>query len=56
MKLKKRKQVTPEKEDSFLMTLSLSSCFSFQTWADLVLVKLCYNACFWKLLENLQGL
>ena len=56
MNLKKRKQFTPEKEDSFLMSLSLSSCFSFQTWTDLVLVKFCYNACFWKILENLQRL
>ena len=39
MNLKKRKHITPKKEDNFLMSLFLSSCFSFQTRADLVLVK-----------------
>ena len=35
MNLKKRKHFTPKKEDSFLMSLLLSSCFSFQTRTDL---------------------
>ena len=44
MNLKKRKHFTPKKEDSFLMSFFLSSCFFFQTSADLVLVKFYYNA------------
>ena len=43
MKLKKRKHFTPKKGDSFLMSLFSSSFFSFQTRADLVLVKFYYN-------------
>ena len=39
MNLKKGKNFTPKKENSFLM-----SCFSFQTRKDLVLVKFYYNA------------
>ena len=38
MDLKKRKHFTPKKEDSFVMSLFLSSCFSFPTVTDLVLV------------------
>ena len=44
MNLKKKKHLTPKKEDSFLMSLFLSSCFSFQTRTDLVLFKFYYNA------------
>ena len=43
MYLKKRKHFTPKKEDSFLMSLFLSTCFSFQTRTDLVLVKFYYS-------------
>ena len=44
MNLKKRKHFTHKKEDSFLMSFFLSSCFSFQTKTDFVLVKFYYNA------------
>ena len=44
MNLNKRNHFTSKKEDSFLMSLFLSSCFSIQTRTDLVLVKCYYNA------------
>ena len=43
MNLKKKKRFTPKNEDSFLMSLFLSSCFSFQTRTDLVLVKFFFS-------------
>ena len=43
MNLKKRK-FTPKRKDIFLISLFLSSCFSFQTKTDLVLVKFFCNA------------
>ena len=52
------KHFTLKKEDSFLMSLFLSSCFSFQIRTDLVLVKFFYNAAirrFLKTFRNLQG-
>ena len=58
MDLKKKKRFAPKKEDSFLMSLFFSYCFSFEIKKDLVLVKFYYNAAdqsFWKLLENLWG-
>ena len=57
MNLKKSKYFTPKKEDSFLLSLFLSTCFSFQTRADLVLVKFYYQQfdVFRKLSENLHG-
>ena len=58
MNSQKRKHFAPKKEDSWLMGLILSSCFSFQTRTDLVLVKsstMQQFDVFWKLLENLQG-
>ena len=39
----KRKHFTPKQEDSFLMSLFLSTCFAFQTRTDVVLVKFYYN-------------
>ena len=54
MNLKKRKHFTPKKKDSFLMSLFLSSCFSFQTRADLVLVKFFYNAAVWRFLKTFR--
>ena len=44
MNLKKRKHFTLKIEDSFLMSLFVSSCFFFQTKTGLVLVKFYYNA------------
>ena len=44
MNLKKRNYFTPKKEGIFLMSMFLSSTFSFQTRSDLVLVNFCYNA------------
>ena len=44
MNLKKRNYFTPKKEGIFLMSMFLSSTFSFQTSSDLVLVNFCYNA------------
>ena len=44
MNLKKRKNFTRKKEDSFVMSFFISSCFFFQTRTDLVLVKFFYNA------------
>ena len=44
MNLKKRKHFTLKIGDSFLMSLFVPSCFSFQTRTDLVLVKFYYNA------------
>ena len=38
------KHFTPKKEDSFLISLFLFSCFSFQTRAELVPIKFYYNA------------
>ena len=55
MNLKKRKHFTPKKEDSFLMSLFLSSCFFFQTSKDLVLVKFYDNAVVQRFLKNFQG-
>ena len=56
MNLNKSKHFTPKKEDSFLLSLFLSTCFSFQTMADLVQVKFYYQQfdVFRKLFENLQ--
>ena len=54
----KKKHFTPNKESSFLMSLFLSFCFSFQTRTDLVLLQFYYNAevrRFLKTLENLLG-
>ena len=58
MNLKKRKLLTLKKDDSFMISLFLSSCFSFQIRTDFVLVKFYYNAAvrlFLKTLENLNG-
>ena len=44
MNLKKRKHFTPKKEDFYLMSLFLSSCFFFQTRTDLGLNKFYCNA------------
>ena len=43
MNLNKSKHFTPKKEDSFLLSLFLFTCFSFQTMADLVQVKFYYQ-------------
>ena len=55
MNLKKRKHFTLKKEESILMSLFLSSCFSFQTRTDLVLVKLYYNAAARRFIKASQG-
>ena len=47
-----------KKEDSFLVSLFLSYCFSFQTRKDLILIKfttMYQFDVFWELLENFQG-
>ena len=49
MNLKKGKNFTPKKENSFLM-----SCFSFQTRKDLVLAKLYYNATVQRFLKSFR--
>ena len=49
MNLKKGKHFTPKEENSFLM-----SCFSFQTWKDLVLVKFCYIATVQRFLKTFR--
>ena len=49
MNLKKGKNFTPKKENSFLM-----SCFSFQTRKDLVLVKFYYNATVRRFLKSFR--
>ena len=49
MNLKKGKNFTPKKENSFLM-----SCFSFQTRKDLVLAKFYYNATVRRFLKNFR--
>ena len=58
MNLKKRKYFTPKREDSFPMSLFLSSCFSFQTRTDLILVKFFYYEAvrrFLKTFRNFAG-
>ena len=54
MNLKKRKHFTPKIEDSFLLTLFISSCFSFQTRTALVLVKFYCNAAVRRLLKTFR--
>ena len=54
MNLKKRKHFPQKKEDSFLMSLLLSSCFSFETRTDLVLVKFFYNAAVTRFLKTFR--
>ena len=54
MNLKKRKHFTPKKEGSFLMSLFLSSCFSFQTRTELDLVKFYYNAAVRRFLKTFR--
>ena len=54
MSLKKWKHFTPKKEDSFLMSLFLSYCFSFQTRKDLVLVNFYYNAAVRRFLKTFR--
>ena len=56
MYLKKRKHFTPKNEDSFLISLFLSTCFSFQTRADLVLVKFFYNVAVRRFLKTFRKL
>ena len=51
---KKRKHFTAKKEDSFLMSLFLSSCFSFQTRIDLFLVKFYYNTAVRRFLKTFR--
>ena len=48
------KHFTPKKEGSFLMSLFLSSCFSFQTRTDLGLVKFYYNAAVRRFLKTFR--
>ena len=58
MNLKKRKYLTPKREDSFPMSLFLYSCFSFQTRTDLILVKFFYYGAvrrFLKTFRNFAG-
>ena len=52
----KKMHFTPKKKDSFLMSLFLSSCFSFQTRADLVLVKFYFNAAVQSFLKTFRKL
>ena len=54
MNLKKRKHFIPKKEGSFLMSLFLSYCFSYQTRKDLVLVKFYYNAAVRRFLKTFR--
>ena len=54
MNLKKRKHFNPKKEESFLMSLFLSSCFSIQIWTNLVLVRFYYNAAVRRVLKTFR--
>ena len=54
MNLKKRKHFTPKKEDSFLMSLFHSSCFSLQTRTDLVLFNFYYNVAVRRFLKTFR--
>ena len=54
MNLKKRKFLTLKKDDSFMTSLFLSSCFSFQIRPDLVLVKFYYNAAVRRFLKTFR--
>ena len=50
----RKRSIFSKKEDSFLMSSFLSSYFSFQTRADLVLVKFCYNAAVRRFLKTFR--
>ena len=54
MNLKKRKHFSPKKGDSFLMSVFLSTCFSFQIRTDLVLVKFFHNAAVRRFLKTFR--
>ena len=54
MNLNERKHFTPKNKDSFLMSLFLSSCFSFQNRTDLVLVKFYFNAAVQRFLKTFR--
>ena len=54
MNLKKRKHFTPKKEDSFLMSLFLFTCFSLKIRRNLVLIKFFYNAAVRRFLKTFR--